>query len=139
MRVSFRYQSDPYLRTITTFVKRLANSTSPRAAAVFNRGAVAINVTVTRAQMRCGIAIIRASMASCWPGQKVPHYTKVAAVLCFLYRFNTGTCACVDLRDVDAHAAVASGVTADALITLEVQPHQVVVVRATCCAAVATK
>ena len=43
-----------YYRTITTFVKRLADPASPRAAAIFNRGASAANVTLTRRQMAFG-------------------------------------------------------------------------------------
>ena len=45
------YQSDPYNRTITTFVKKLADRKSPRAAALFNRGATSAKVTLTREQM----------------------------------------------------------------------------------------
>ena len=93
------FQPDPYRRTITTFVKKLANTTSPRAAAVFNRGASAAKVTLTRAQMG----------------------------------FDAGTCACVELRDVDARTPVASGLKGADLITLDLEAHEVKVVRATCC------
>ena len=98
-RAEIVYQPDSYYRTITTFVKRLASPSSPRAVAVFNRGEAARKVTVTRAQLG----------------------------------FAAGSCACVDLRDVDTHKDVATGVKADALITVSLLPHEVQVLRATCC------
>ncbi len=45
------YQSDPFNRTLTTFVKKLADSTSPRAASLFNRGEKSATMTLTRTQM----------------------------------------------------------------------------------------
>ena len=45
------YQSDPFNRTLTTFVKKLADSTSPRAASLFNRGETPATMTLTRKQM----------------------------------------------------------------------------------------
>ena len=50
-RAEIVYQPDPYYRTITTFVKRLARPSSPRAVAVFNRGEAAAKVVVTRTQL----------------------------------------------------------------------------------------
>ena len=47
--------------------------------------------------------------------------------------FAAGSCACVDLRDVDTHKDVATGVKAEALITVSLLPHEVQVLRATCC------
>lgn len=98
-RAEIVFQPDQYHRTITTFVKKLADPKSPRAAAAFNRGETAAKVTVTRAQMG----------------------------------FDGGACACVDLRDVDTHTDVATGVKADDLNTLNLLPHEVKVVQATCC------
>jgi alpha-galactosidase len=51
LRARIVYQSDTIERTITIYVKKLADATSPRAAAVFNRGELTVNVTLTRAQM----------------------------------------------------------------------------------------
>ena len=94
------YQSDPYNRTITTFVKKLSDPKSPRAAALFNRGQASATVALTRAQMG----------------------------------FEAGSCDCVDLRDVDEHKDVATGVkAARTLMSVELLPHQVKVLRATCC------
>lgn len=45
------YQSDPFNRTLTTFVKKLADPTSPRAASLFNRGDKPATMTLTRTQM----------------------------------------------------------------------------------------
>ena len=45
------FQSDPVNRTLTTFVKKLADPSSPRAAALFNRGETAATMTLTREQM----------------------------------------------------------------------------------------
>jgi alpha-galactosidase len=98
-RGAIAYQSDPYNRTLTTFVKKLADAKSPRAAALFNRGPVAAGLALTRAQMG----------------------------------FDAGSCACVDLKDIDRHTAVATGVTSDELLAVVLQPHEVRVVRATCC------
>ena len=50
-RASIVYQSDPYNRTLTTYVKKLADSASPRAAALFNRGKDGATMTLTRTQM----------------------------------------------------------------------------------------
>lgn len=50
-RAAIVYQSDAYYRTITIFVKKLTDSKSPRAAAIFNRGGTIAKVTLTRAQM----------------------------------------------------------------------------------------
>jgi hypothetical protein len=47
--------------------------------------------------------------------------------------FAAGDCQCVDLRDVDARKDIAKAVKAEVLITATVQPHEVKVVRATCC------
>ena len=98
-RAAIAYQSDPYNRTLTIFVKHLANSSSPRAAALFNRGDTVTQLSLTRTQMA----------------------------------FDAGTCACVDLRDIDAHETVVSGVHGEVLFTQELQPHEVRVLRASCC------
>ena len=50
-RARIVYQSDPYNRTLTTFVKKLSNVSSPRAAAIFNRGSKPTAVVLTRKQM----------------------------------------------------------------------------------------
>lgn len=98
-RARIAFQSDPYNRTLTIFVKRLADPSSPRAAAMFNRGETAASMAITRSHMA----------------------------------FDEGSCQCVNLRDLDAHAEVAAGVRTDVLITLQIQPHEVRVVRASCC------
>lgn len=99
-RARIVYQSDGYNRTLTTFVKKLAAPTSPRAAALFNRGSSAAKMTLTRTQLG----------------------------------FDAGSpCMCVDLRDLDTHKTVASGVRAEALYTANVLPHEVRTLRATCC------
>lgn len=50
-RAAIVYQSDPYNRTLTVFVKHLADEQSPRAAALFNRGDVAGTIKLTREMM----------------------------------------------------------------------------------------
>ena len=50
-RASIAWQSDPVARTVTIFVKRLADPKSPRAAAIFNRGEDAVAVNLTRSQL----------------------------------------------------------------------------------------
>ena len=50
-RGAIAYQSDHYYRTLTTFVKKLSEPSSPRAAAMFNRGETAASYPLTRTQM----------------------------------------------------------------------------------------
>ena len=50
-RAAIAWQSDPYNRTLTIFVKKLASITSPRAAALFNRGAAAAQISLKYEQL----------------------------------------------------------------------------------------
>ena len=81
------------------YVKRLANATAPRAAALFNRGDAAAAIALTREHMH----------------------------------FAAGTCSCVTLRDLDAHTTVAANVRTPLLLQPVVQPHQALVLLASCC------
>merc|ERR1712032_37572 len=113
----------PSTRSQQIFLKQLANTTSPRAVALFNRGDAAAKMSVRRSDLQLSeVAATEQASEALYPGGGI---------------HGQSPCGCISLRDLETKLqVVARSCGAAEIYTVDVQAHQAVVLRVDCVGAV---